>query len=100
MPEPQTSRKAAAQVAHPAGVPNVRPLEPIPLPDLPPGLDTPALVVFVDRVQASAGPALGDAVVIVPNHVCPVVDLVASFVAVRPDGRAEHWAVDARGRSG
>lgn len=47
-----------------------------------------------------AGPALGDVVAIVPNHICPVVDLVASFVAVLPDGRAESWPVDARGRSG
>jgi D-serine deaminase-like pyridoxal phosphate-dependent protein len=45
-------------------------------------------------------PAVGDVVAIVPNHICPVVDLVGSFVAVQPDGRVEHWAVDARGRSG
>jgi hypothetical protein len=25
---------------------------------------------------------------------------VSSFVAVAADGRADHWAVDARGRSG
>jgi D-serine deaminase-like pyridoxal phosphate-dependent protein len=47
-----------------------------------------------------AGPALGDVVAIVPNHVCPVVDLVASFTAVLPDGRTESWPVDARGRNG
>ncbi|MEO5964811.1 MAG: alanine racemase [Candidatus Limnocylindrales bacterium] len=45
-------------------------------------------------------PRIGDIVAVVPNHVCPVVDLVGSFVAVQPDGRVEHWAVDARGRSG
>jgi D-serine deaminase-like pyridoxal phosphate-dependent protein len=45
-------------------------------------------------------PALGEVVAIVPNHICPVVDLVSSFVAVRSDGRVEHWPVDARGRSG
>jgi D-serine deaminase-like pyridoxal phosphate-dependent protein len=45
-------------------------------------------------------PALGEVVAIVPNHVCPVVDLVSSFVAVLPDGRVEPWPVDARGRSG
>ena len=44
-------------------------------------------------------PAVGDVVAVVPNHVCPVVDLRASFVAVLPDGRTEHWPVDARGRS-
>jgi D-serine deaminase-like pyridoxal phosphate-dependent protein len=48
----------------------------------------------------AAGGQLGDIVAVVPNHVCPVVDLVGSFVAVGPDGRVEHWAVDARGRSG
>ncbi len=45
-------------------------------------------------------PALGEVVAIVPNHICPVVDLVSSFVAVGSDGRVEHWPVDARGRSG
>jgi D-serine deaminase-like pyridoxal phosphate-dependent protein len=45
-------------------------------------------------------PRLGDVVAVVPNHICPVVDLFGSFVAVGEDGRAEHWAVDARGRSG
>ena len=45
-------------------------------------------------------PAVGDIVAVVPNHICPVVDLVASFIAVQPDGRVEHWPVDARGRSG
>jgi D-serine deaminase-like pyridoxal phosphate-dependent protein len=48
----------------------------------------------------SGRPALGEIVAVVPNHVCPVVDLVSSFVAVLPDGRVEHWAVDARGRNG
>lgn len=45
-------------------------------------------------------PSVGDVVAIVPNHICPVIDLVGSFVAVLPDGRVEHWPVDARGRSG
>ncbi|HKF85099.1 MAG TPA: alanine racemase [Candidatus Limnocylindrales bacterium] len=45
-------------------------------------------------------PAIGDVVAVVPNHICPVVDLVSSFLAVGTDGRADHWAVDARGRSG
>jgi D-serine deaminase-like pyridoxal phosphate-dependent protein len=45
------------------------------------------------------GPRLGEVVAVVPNHVCPVVDLVSSFVAVGY-GRTEHWPVDARGRSG
>jgi D-serine deaminase-like pyridoxal phosphate-dependent protein len=49
---------------------------------------------------ATERPALGEVVAVVPNHICPVVNLVSSFVAVQPGGRVEHWAVDARGRSG
>jgi D-serine deaminase-like pyridoxal phosphate-dependent protein len=45
-------------------------------------------------------PGLGDVLAIVPNHVCPVIDLVHSVVAVRDDGSTEDWPVDARGRSG
>jgi D-serine deaminase-like pyridoxal phosphate-dependent protein len=45
-------------------------------------------------------PALGEVVAIVPNHICPVIDLVDTFVAVAADGTAEVWPVDARGRSG
>lgn len=47
----------------------------------------------------SPRPARGERVAVVPNHVCPVIDLVSTFVAVLPDGRVEHWPVDARGRS-
>jgi D-serine deaminase-like pyridoxal phosphate-dependent protein len=45
-------------------------------------------------------PALGDVVAVIPNHICPVIDLVDTFVAVAADGSAEEWSVDARGRSG
>jgi D-serine deaminase-like pyridoxal phosphate-dependent protein len=45
-------------------------------------------------------PRLGEVVAIVPNHVCPVVDLVDRVVAVTADGSTEEWPVDARGRSG
>jgi D-serine deaminase-like pyridoxal phosphate-dependent protein len=54
-------------------------------------------------VAASAGvarPRLGDVVAIVPNHICPVVDLVDSLVALAADGSVADWPVDARGRSG
>jgi D-serine deaminase-like pyridoxal phosphate-dependent protein len=44
-------------------------------------------------------PALGEVVAIVPNHICPVIDLVDTFVAVAADGSAEVWPVDARGHS-
>jgi D-serine deaminase-like pyridoxal phosphate-dependent protein len=48
----------------------------------------------------AAPPPLGSVVAVVPNHICPVVDLMSTFAAVQADGRVEHWAVDARGRSG
>ena len=47
-----------------------------------------------------ARPQLGDVVAIVPNHICPVVDLVDAVVAVAADGAVAEWPVDARGRSG
>jgi D-serine deaminase-like pyridoxal phosphate-dependent protein len=45
-------------------------------------------------------PSRGAVVAVVPNHICPVVDLVSTFAAIQTDGRVEHWPVDARGRSG
>jgi D-serine deaminase-like pyridoxal phosphate-dependent protein len=45
-------------------------------------------------------PNLGEVVAIIPNHICPVIDLVDTFVAVAADGTTEVWPVDARGRSG
>lgn len=50
--------------------------------------------------DGSPRPALGERVAVVPNHVCPVVDLFDAFSAVLPDGSVERWPVDARGRSG
>jgi D-serine deaminase-like pyridoxal phosphate-dependent protein len=54
-------------------------------------------------VAAPAGvdrPELGQVVAIIPNHICPVVDLVDDVVAIAADGRVVGWPVDARGRSG
>lgn len=45
-------------------------------------------------------PVLGEIVAIIPNHVCPVIDLVDSVVAVDAAGTSAEWPVDARGRSG
>jgi D-serine deaminase-like pyridoxal phosphate-dependent protein len=45
-------------------------------------------------------PRLGDVVAVIPNHVCPVIDLVDAVVAVSPGGSVAEWPVDARGRSG
>jgi D-serine deaminase-like pyridoxal phosphate-dependent protein len=47
----------------------------------------------------AARPMPGEVVAIVPNHICPVVDLFDAAIVVRPDGRTERWPVDARGRS-
>ena len=47
---------------------------------------------------ASPDLRIGDRVAIVPNHICPVINL-ADSVSVIADGRlAERWAVSARGR--
>jgi D-serine deaminase-like pyridoxal phosphate-dependent protein len=48
----------------------------------------------------TTGPKLGEVVAIVPNHVCPVVDLVDTFVVTRAGAIVGVWPVDARGRSG
>jgi D-serine deaminase-like pyridoxal phosphate-dependent protein len=45
-------------------------------------------------------PNVGEVVAIIPNHICPVIDLVDDFLAVAADGTTETWPVDARGRSG
>jgi D-serine deaminase-like pyridoxal phosphate-dependent protein len=45
-------------------------------------------------------PEIGRVVVVVPNHVCPVVDLFEAFHVVRGGGLVDRWRVDARGRSG
>lgn len=50
--------------------------------------------------EGTPAPHLGEVVAIVPNHVCPVVDLFDEFVAVRGGSIEGTWQVDARGRSG
>jgi D-serine deaminase-like pyridoxal phosphate-dependent protein len=45
-------------------------------------------------------PTLGKVIAIVPNHICPVVDLRDTFVATRGGEVVGTWLVDARGRSG
>jgi D-serine deaminase-like pyridoxal phosphate-dependent protein len=44
-------------------------------------------------------PAVGDRVVVVPNHVCTTVNLVDELHVVRDGQVAERWPVDARGRN-
>jgi D-serine deaminase-like pyridoxal phosphate-dependent protein len=48
----------------------------------------------------TAAPRLGEIVAVVPNHVCPVVDLFDTFLATRAGSIVGEWPVDARGRSG
>jgi D-serine deaminase-like pyridoxal phosphate-dependent protein len=44
-------------------------------------------------------PAIGEVVWIVPNHVCPVVNLVDELVVARGGRIVDRWPVDARGRN-
>jgi D-serine deaminase-like pyridoxal phosphate-dependent protein len=44
-------------------------------------------------------PEIGEVVFIVPNHVCPVVNLVDEFIVTRGGQVLERWPVDARGRN-
>jgi D-serine deaminase-like pyridoxal phosphate-dependent protein len=54
----------------------------------------------VVRLPQGLRPVRGEVVAVVPNHVCPVVNLVDA-VTVAVDGRAAGtWRVDARGRNG
>jgi D-serine deaminase-like pyridoxal phosphate-dependent protein len=50
--------------------------------------------------NGGALPPLGEVVAVIPNHVCPVIDLRDSFVATRSGAVVGTWPVDARGRSG
>jgi D-serine deaminase-like pyridoxal phosphate-dependent protein len=55
---------------------------------------------FVDVPRESPSMRVGDRAVIVPNHVCPTVNLYDELLVVE-DGRvADTWPVAARGRNG
>ncbi|HEX7171632.1 MAG TPA: alanine racemase [Candidatus Limnocylindria bacterium] len=45
-------------------------------------------------------PGIGEVVAVVPNHICPVVDLYDEAVLVRGGAVVDRWPIDARGRSG
>ena len=70
----------------------------------------PEIGAVVDRVSDYHGvcevtdddalPAVGQIVLAVPNHICPVVDLFATFLVARDATIIDTWRVDARGRSG
>jgi D-serine deaminase-like pyridoxal phosphate-dependent protein len=48
--------------------------------------------------DGSPKPSVGEIVAVVPNHVCPVIDLRDTFVATRSGELVGVWPVDARGR--
>jgi D-serine deaminase-like pyridoxal phosphate-dependent protein len=55
---------------------------------------------FVDVPDGSPQPEVGDRVVIVPNHVCPTVNLYDELIVVDDGAIADTWPVAARGRNG
>jgi D-serine deaminase-like pyridoxal phosphate-dependent protein len=50
--------------------------------------------------DGTLAPQLGEVVAVLPNHVCPVVDLFDKFVISRRGEVVDIWPVDGRGRSG
>jgi len=55
---------------------------------------------IVDLEMGAPMPEVGRVVAVVPNHICPVVNFVDSFLVVRRGELAGTWPVDARGRNG
>jgi D-serine deaminase-like pyridoxal phosphate-dependent protein len=51
-------------------------------------------------VPGTPRPSLGEVLAIVPNHICPVVDLRDTFTVTRNGSALGTWPVAARGRSG
>jgi D-serine deaminase-like pyridoxal phosphate-dependent protein len=49
--------------------------------------------------EGTPRPTLGEVVAVIPNHVCPVIDLHDDFVVTRAGEAVGRWLVDARGRS-
>jgi D-serine deaminase-like pyridoxal phosphate-dependent protein len=53
----------------------------------------------VELPDGAARPSVGDTVFVVPNHVCPVVNLVDEYLVARHGHLVDRWPVDARGRN-
>jgi D-serine deaminase-like pyridoxal phosphate-dependent protein len=53
----------------------------------------------VDAPDGTALPDVGQVVAVLPNHICPVVNLVDMFLVVRDGQLVDTWPVDARGRN-
>ncbi len=47
----------------------------------------------------SARPAIGEVVFIIPNHICPVINMVDEFIVASDGYVVDVWPVDARGRN-
>jgi D-serine deaminase-like pyridoxal phosphate-dependent protein len=54
----------------------------------------------VELADGAPAPDVGRVVLVVPNHICPVVDLFASFLVVKDGEIVRTWNVDAHSRSG
>ena len=82
--------------------------------DLPPGIDGHGLIVehpdavivrlteehgMVELPEGYRGLTIGEVVQVVPNHICPVVNLYDAVTVSRGGVPLERWAVAARGRS-
>ena len=55
---------------------------------------------IVDDSPGDQMPEVGRVGTVVPNHICPVVNLVDSFLVIQDGELAGIWPVDARGRNG
>ena len=53
----------------------------------------------VDLPSGAQRPAVGSIVWVVPNHVCPVINLVDAFDVAQAGRVVARWTVDARGRN-
>ncbi|MEA2608940.1 MAG: hypothetical protein QOJ75_1183 [Chloroflexota bacterium] len=53
----------------------------------------------IEVVDGGSRPAIGAIVWVIPNHVCPVVNLVDEYVVARDGRLVDRWPVDARGRN-
>ena len=54
----------------------------------------------VEAPDGAPLPEVGRVVLVVPNHICPVVNLVDTFLVTRGGAIIDRWPVDARGRNG
>ena len=51
----------------------------------------------VDISRCPRPPRLGERLMVIPNHICPCVNLQEAFWSIGPDAAPERWGVDTRG---